>query len=173
MVKRLTTDIDELHEHIRTLENDKETVIMDKNKLNDQLRKLEEKMHGVQDLNQIVEDQNSNLQRKHSTKHLNGQTPSETVWEQEDKKAEADLQVGEVRFLPSYLASFLYINSCTFLEEKEKSLNEALNHIQLLKRELAGKDAEIRQMKAHISELNLHAEAQAMEYKQKFSNSVE
>ncbi|KAG5003314.1 hypothetical protein JHK86_027453 [Glycine max] len=147
MVKRLTTDIDELHEHIRTLENDKETVIMDKNKLNDQLRKLEEKMHGVQDLNQIVEDQNSNLQRKHSTKHLNGQTPSETVWEQEDKKAEADLQVGE------------------------KSLNEALNHIQLLKRELAGKDAEIRQMKAHISELNLHAEAQAMEYKQKFSNS--
>ena len=70
MVKRLTTDIDELHEHIRTLENDKETVIMDKNKLNDQLRKLEEKMHGVQDLNQIVEDQNSNLQRKHSTKHL-------------------------------------------------------------------------------------------------------
>ena len=32
-------------------------------------------------------------------KPLNGQTPSETVWEQEDKKAEADLQVGEVRFL--------------------------------------------------------------------------
>ncbi|KAL3033287.1 hypothetical protein AAZX31_02G129700 [Glycine max] len=55
-----------------------------------------------------------------------------------------------------------------FLDEKEKSLNEALNHIQVLKRELAGKDAEIRQIKAHISELNLHAEAQAMEYKQKF-----
>ncbi|KAG4962819.1 hypothetical protein JHK82_039503 [Glycine max] len=60
-----------------------------------------------------------------------------------------------------------------FLDEKEKSLNEALNHIQVLKRELAGKDAEIRQIKAHISELNLHAEAQAMEYKQKVSNYVE
>ncbi|KAG4992150.1 hypothetical protein JHK87_025607 [Glycine soja] len=62
MVKRLTTDTDELHEQIRTLENDKESLIKDKNKLNDQLRKLEEKMHGVQDLNQTIEDQNSNLQ---------------------------------------------------------------------------------------------------------------
>ncbi|QCD83147.1 kinesin family member 15 [Vigna unguiculata] len=55
-----------------------------------------------------------------------------------------------------------------FLDEKEKGLNEAQNHIQVLKRELAGKDTEIQQMKAHISELNLHAEAQAKEYKQKF-----
>ncbi|KAK7319825.1 hypothetical protein RJT34_04553 [Clitoria ternatea] len=55
-----------------------------------------------------------------------------------------------------------------FLDEKEKSLNEALDHIQVLKRDLAGKDTEIQQMKTHISELNLHAEAQANEYKQKF-----
>ncbi|CAJ1939382.1 unnamed protein product, partial [Sphenostylis stenocarpa] len=55
-----------------------------------------------------------------------------------------------------------------FLDEKEKGLNEAVNHIQVLKRELTGKDTEIQQMKVHISELNLHAEAQATEYKQKF-----
>ncbi|XP_027348323.1 kinesin-like protein KIN-12D [Abrus precatorius] len=55
-----------------------------------------------------------------------------------------------------------------FLNDKEKSLNEALNHVQVLKRDLAGKDTEIAQMKAHISELNLHAEAQAKEYRQKF-----
>ncbi|KAI9123783.1 hypothetical protein K1719_005083 [Acacia pycnantha] len=54
------------------------------------------------------------------------------------------------------------------LDEKTKSLEEALDHIQVLKRDLMGKDAEISQMKAHISELNLHAEAQAKEYKQKF-----
>ncbi|KAK4258730.1 hypothetical protein QN277_005145 [Acacia crassicarpa] len=54
------------------------------------------------------------------------------------------------------------------LDEKNKSLEEALDHIQVLKRDLMGKDAEISQMKAHISELNLHAEAQAKEYKQKF-----
>ena len=29
------------------------------------------------------------------------------------------------------------------LDEKEKGLNEALNHIQFLKRELAGKDVEV------------------------------
>ena len=32
---------------------------------------------------------------------------------------------------------------------------------------------QIRQIKAHISELNLHAEAQAMEYKQKVSNCID
>ncbi|XP_019437476.1 PREDICTED: kinesin-like protein KIN-12D isoform X1 [Lupinus angustifolius] len=55
-----------------------------------------------------------------------------------------------------------------FVNEKEKNLEETLNHIQVLKRVVAGKDAEIEQLKAHISELNLHAEAQAKEYKQKF-----
>ncbi|XP_054777208.1 kinesin-like protein KIN-12D isoform X2 [Prosopis cineraria] len=54
------------------------------------------------------------------------------------------------------------------LDEKNKSLEEALAHIQVLKRDLAGKDSEIAQMKAHISELNLYAEAQAKEYMQKF-----
>jgi len=36
-----------------------------------------------------------------------------------------------------------YFNSCRFLDEKEKGLNEALNNIQVLKRELAGKDTEV------------------------------
>ncbi|XP_020534921.1 kinesin-like protein KIN-12D isoform X2 [Jatropha curcas] len=54
------------------------------------------------------------------------------------------------------------------LDEKEKGLEEALKHIQILERDIAEKDAEITKCKAHISELNLHAEAQASEYKQKF-----
>ncbi|CAN0878998.1 Kinesin-like protein KIN-12D [Linum grandiflorum] len=56
------------------------------------------------------------------------------------------------------------------LEEKEKSLGDALDRIETLKRDIADKDAEILQLKAHISELNLHAEAQASEYKQKFKS---
>ncbi|RXH88151.1 hypothetical protein DVH24_042222 [Malus domestica] len=55
-----------------------------------------------------------------------------------------------------------------YLGEKEKALQEAQHNIQILEKELAEKDAEIAQFKAHISELNLHAEAQACEYKQKF-----
>lgn len=54
------------------------------------------------------------------------------------------------------------------LTDKEKSLQEALQRMQILEREIAAKDTEIGQCKAHISELNLHAEAQAHEYKQKF-----
>ncbi|XP_048337159.2 kinesin-like protein KIN-12D isoform X1 [Ziziphus jujuba] len=54
------------------------------------------------------------------------------------------------------------------LDEKEKSLQEALKHVQILERDITEKDTEIAQFKTHISELNLHAEAQASDYKQKF-----
>ncbi|KAI3708036.1 hypothetical protein L2E82_37041 [Cichorium intybus] len=54
------------------------------------------------------------------------------------------------------------------LNEKEKSLQEVLQRVELLEKEIANKDKEIVQHKAHISELNLHAEAQAREYKQTF-----
>ncbi|KAK0582663.1 hypothetical protein LWI29_028296 [Acer saccharum] len=59
-------------------------------------------------------------------------------------------------------------NTKRHLNEKEKNLQEALKQIQILERGIANRDAEIAQCKAHISELNLHAEAQASEYKQKF-----
>uniref|UniRef100_A0A251V7A9 Putative kinesin motor domain-containing protein n=2 Tax=Helianthus annuus TaxID=4232 RepID=A0A251V7A9_HELAN len=54
------------------------------------------------------------------------------------------------------------------LNEKEKSLQEFLQRVQILEKEIASKDSEILQHKAHINELNLHAEAQAREYKQTF-----
>ncbi|XP_058069283.1 kinesin-like protein KIN-12D [Magnolia sinica] len=54
------------------------------------------------------------------------------------------------------------------LEEKSSDLQEAHNQIQILQKDMAEKDAEISHCKAHISELNMHAEAQAREYKQKF-----
>ncbi|KAG6777782.1 hypothetical protein POTOM_017615 [Populus tomentosa] len=54
------------------------------------------------------------------------------------------------------------------LEEKERGLEEALKHIQILESSVSDKDAEISQFKAHVTELNLHAEAHASEYKQKF-----
>ncbi|KAI3804977.1 hypothetical protein L1987_26916 [Smallanthus sonchifolius] len=52
------------------------------------------------------------------------------------------------------------------LNEKENSLQEVLQRVQILEKEIASKDTEILQHKAHITELNLHAEAQAREYKQ-------
>ncbi|XP_022897116.1 kinesin-like protein KIN-12F isoform X3 [Olea europaea var. sylvestris] len=56
------------------------------------------------------------------------------------------------------------------LDENEKNRQEALQRIQTLEKEIAARDGEIAQCKAYISELNLHAEAQACEYKQKFKS---
>ncbi|RDX81702.1 Protein NETWORKED 2D, partial [Mucuna pruriens] len=79
LVKRLRSDTDELQEQIRTLENDKESLIKDKIKLNGQLREMEERLHGVQNLNQIIEDQNSNLQIQFTEAHCNLDHLSEKV----------------------------------------------------------------------------------------------
>ncbi|KAJ0980308.1 hypothetical protein J5N97_008563 [Dioscorea zingiberensis] len=57
---------------------------------------------------------------------------------------------------------------CRQLKEKATELQEAQRSIKDLHKQVADKDAEIVQCKIHISELNMHAEAQAREYKQKF-----
>ncbi|KAJ8441930.1 hypothetical protein Cgig2_020075 [Carnegiea gigantea] len=54
------------------------------------------------------------------------------------------------------------------LDEKARNLQEALKRIKILEKDLANKDTEIAQCKAHILELTVHAEAQASEYKHKF-----
>lgn len=86
------------------------------------------------------------------------------------------------------------------MDEKEKNLLEASQRIQILEKEIALRDAEvssdlilpwvfpkrnyflfsylldwlqqIAQCKGHISELNLHAEAQASEYKEKVGKCI-
>ncbi|XP_020273285.1 kinesin-like protein KIN-12F isoform X2 [Asparagus officinalis] len=57
------------------------------------------------------------------------------------------------------------------LKAKVTELQEAQQNIQVLRKEVADKDSEIAQCKAHISELNMYAEAQAREYKQKRTRS--
>ncbi|KAK4789861.1 hypothetical protein SAY86_017165 [Trapa natans] len=54
------------------------------------------------------------------------------------------------------------------LDEKKADLEKALNKIKILEQDIAKKDVEVSKCKDHISELNLHAEAQASEYKQNF-----
>ncbi|CAL0330841.1 unnamed protein product [Lupinus luteus] len=71
LVMRLRIETDELNSLVRTLEGDKESLINDKVKLNNHLKEMEEKLHEVQDLNQIVEGQNSNLQTHFTEAHCN------------------------------------------------------------------------------------------------------
>ncbi|XP_021851306.2 kinesin-like protein KIN-12D [Spinacia oleracea] len=53
-------------------------------------------------------------------------------------------------------------------DEKSRNLQEAIMRVQILEKDLKNKDTQIVKCKAHISELTLHAEAQACEYKRKF-----
>ncbi|KAG2306209.1 hypothetical protein Bca52824_025957 [Brassica carinata] len=53
------------------------------------------------------------------------------------------------------------------LDEKHMDLEEAQKHIDALERNTANQMTEITQLQAHISELNMHAEAQAREYMHK------
>ncbi|CAL1389381.1 unnamed protein product [Linum trigynum] len=80
-----------------------------------------------------------------------------------------DLEV-EINSLKNQMQTFESSGSDMrrLLEEKKEALEDALDHIETLKRDITDKDAEISQFTSHISELNLHAEAQASEYKQKF-----
>ncbi|KAK1626202.1 hypothetical protein QYE76_000517 [Lolium multiflorum] len=59
-------------------------------------------------------------------------------------------------------------DSLRYSSEIHTELLGAQESIRLLKKEVAEKESEIAQCKSHISELNLHAEAAAREYKQKF-----
>ncbi|XP_061367268.1 protein NETWORKED 2D-like [Gastrolobium bilobum] len=93
LVKRLKIETDELHSMIRTLEEDKESLISDKIKLNDQLREMDEKLHELQDLKQTVEDQNCNLQSHFTEAHCNLDHLSEKV---QKVKPDEEVEVREI-----------------------------------------------------------------------------
>ncbi|KAE9607871.1 hypothetical protein Lal_00040095 [Lupinus albus] len=93
LVKRLRIETDELNSVVRTLENDKESLINDKAKLNNHLKEMEEKLHEVQDLNQIVEGQNSNLQTHFTEAHCNLDHLSDKV---QDVKPDEEVEVRDV-----------------------------------------------------------------------------
>nr|AXY97677.1 Kinase interacting (KIP1-like) family protein [Populus tomentosa] len=62
LIQRLRLETNELQAEIQTLEEDKEILFNGKNDLREQLREMEEKLYGLQDLKQSVEHQNNNLQ---------------------------------------------------------------------------------------------------------------
>ncbi|XP_042507617.1 protein NETWORKED 2B-like [Macadamia integrifolia] len=62
LIKRIRSETDELQENLRNLDEGKATLEKGPDKLTGELRKLDEKLTGIQDLHQSVEDQNNNLQ---------------------------------------------------------------------------------------------------------------
>ncbi|KAG2694347.1 hypothetical protein I3760_08G139200 [Carya illinoinensis] len=66
LVNRLRSETDELQAQIRTLEDDKATLIDGSNNLSNKIKEMEEKFHAAQDLSQSFENKNNNL-RTHFT----------------------------------------------------------------------------------------------------------
>ncbi|XP_048331428.2 protein NETWORKED 2A [Ziziphus jujuba] len=66
LVKRLRSETDELHAHIRSLEEEKETLMESSERMSKKLQELEEELRRVKILNRNVEDENNNL-RTHFT----------------------------------------------------------------------------------------------------------
>ncbi|XP_010414756.1 PREDICTED: protein NETWORKED 2A [Camelina sativa] len=64
LVKTLRSETDELHEHIRGLEEDKASLISDSTEMKQRITVLEEELRNVRKLFQKVEDQNKNLQNQ-------------------------------------------------------------------------------------------------------------
>lgn len=71
LVKRLRTETDELQAQIRTLEDDKATLIHGSNNISNKLKEMEEKLYTVQDLNRSFKSQNDNLQTHFSEARCN------------------------------------------------------------------------------------------------------
>ncbi|KAK9284872.1 hypothetical protein L1049_024052 [Liquidambar formosana] len=71
LIKTLRTETDELQAQIRSLEDDKTTLVDGTNNLSNKLSEMVEKLHGIQDLNQNFEDQNNHLQTHFTEAHCN------------------------------------------------------------------------------------------------------
>lgn len=88
LIDRMKTEADELHAQIRVLEEDKANLMHDTQNLNIRVKKMEDKLHGIQDLNQNVEKQNNHLQTNfaearssldHLSEKLNSVKPDEEI----------------------------------------------------------------------------------------------
>ncbi|XP_058775129.1 protein NETWORKED 2D-like [Vicia villosa] len=84
LVKNLKGETDELHSLIRRLEMEKESLVNEKVKLNEKLREMDEKVHELHDLSQVVEDQNNNLQTHFTEAHCSLDNLAEKVVHKEN-----------------------------------------------------------------------------------------
>lgn len=96
LIQRLRNETDELQAQIRSLEDDKVALVDGKEELRNKLREMEEKLDGIQGLNQSVEEQNNHLQTHFTEAHCNLDHLSEKVHTvKPDEEAESSSKVDE------------------------------------------------------------------------------
>ena len=101
LVNRLRSETDELHAHIRSLEEAKKTLMQSSDIMSNRIKELEEEVLRMKNQIQCLTDQNNNLQT-HSTEascnldHLSGNLQSV----KQDEEVEDTVIVDEVRAVP-------------------------------------------------------------------------
>lgn len=184
----MSDTIESLRSHLSELTSERDQLQLKMHSLEDKLQRTEawaEEIEAIaEEAQQTAESRKINAEEKEAEVKLLERSVEElecTINVLENKvdilKGEAERQRLQREELEDELHSVKYqmqnvenVDSGIkrHLEEKERGLEEALKHIQILESSVSDKDAEISQFKAHVTELNLHAEAQASEYKQKF-----
>ncbi|XP_010277508.1 PREDICTED: kinase-interacting protein 1-like [Nelumbo nucifera] len=138
LIMRLKSETDELQAHLRTLEEDKSTLIKGSNNLIDRLRELDSQLQGIRDLNRNVEDQNNNLKKHFTELHCDLNHLS--------KKLQSVKPDEEVEMASSFkeVGTFPNDQSTKSLEEQEKVVTPAHGLINL------GNRMEVEEMKDEV-----------------------
>ncbi|XP_010490273.1 PREDICTED: protein NETWORKED 2B-like [Camelina sativa] len=89
LVKTLRSETDELHDHIRGVEEDKACLVSDSLDMKKRITTLEDELSKVRNLFQRVEDQNKNLQ-KHLTEA--NSTAEDLSWKLQEVKMDEDVE---------------------------------------------------------------------------------
>ncbi|KAL9670442.1 hypothetical protein QQ045_007994 [Rhodiola kirilowii] len=192
---RMNSTLNEACSTIESMQENLDVVISERDHLHSKVLLLEEKLDMAEaqvqeteaiatEAKQMAESEKFYLAEKEEEIKLLERSIEElesTIDVLEDKvemvKGEAErqrLQREELEIeLHALKNQMLSVESCNtdirrHLNEKEMGLEETLQRVKILEIDLDNKDTEIARLKTHISELNVHAEAQAYEYKQKF-----
>ncbi|KAL0794655.1 hypothetical protein Bca101_066032 [Brassica carinata] len=124
LVKTLRSDTDELHEHIRVVEEDKACLVSDSIDMKKRITALEDELSKVRDLFQRVEDQNNDLQ-KHLTdanstaKHLSGKL-QEVKMDEPSKDLDSISEDTEIKS-EEEVKEAIVVNQETVQEEKPET----------------------------------------------------
>ncbi|XP_065875071.1 protein NETWORKED 2A [Euphorbia lathyris] len=133
LIQRMRTETDDLQTKIGILEGDKATLINGKKDLREKLREMEEKLIGLQELDQTVEGQNKSLQMHFSEAHqdldqLNEKLHNVKPDEEPNASVEVDAEVRTVESIQELQNSKLQPeikDSDTSLKDNESNLDES------------------------------------------------
>ncbi|CAI9104395.1 OLC1v1003057C1 [Oldenlandia corymbosa var. corymbosa] len=163
----VTAERDDLHEKVLVLKQELEMThsVAEEAQEMAEIRKLhiEDKEEEVKLLERSVEELESTVNvLENKVEILKGEAERQRL-EREELEIELQAIRGQMQSVNKYDADMK-----RKLDDRERILEETCQRVQFLEKEIAARDAEITRCKVHISELNLHAEAQGSEYKQKF-----